>query len=78
VREALRAYPRRVLLGFFLVAAASLTFNAFFVLLPNHLVVELGVPISRGLAGGLLAWWSWRSAPLRWAVSRIGWGASRC
>jgi MHS family proline/betaine transporter-like MFS transporter len=54
VREAFRAYPRRMLVGFFLVAAAALTFNTFFVFLPNHLVAELGVPISRGLAGALL------------------------
>jgi MFS transporter, MHS family, proline/betaine transporter len=54
VSEALRAYPGRMLIGFVLVAAASLTFNTFFIFLPNQLVAELGVPLSRALAGALL------------------------
>jgi MHS family proline/betaine transporter-like MFS transporter len=54
VREALRAYPRRILVGLALVAAASLTFNTFFIYLPNQLMAERGVPLSRALAGALL------------------------
>ena len=54
VREALRAYPRRMLAGLALVAAASLTFNTFFIYLPNQLVAERGIPLSRALAGALL------------------------
>jgi MHS family proline/betaine transporter-like MFS transporter len=53
VREALRAYPRRLLVGLTLVAAASLTFT-FFIYLPNQLVAERGVPLARALAGALL------------------------
>lgn len=60
VSEALRAYPGRMLIGFALVAAASLTFNTFFIFLPNQLVAELGVPRSRALAGRCWAWRSWR------------------
>jgi MHS family proline/betaine transporter-like MFS transporter len=54
LREALRAYPRRMLVGLALVAAASLTFNTFFIYLPNHLVAQRGVPLARALAGALL------------------------
>jgi hypothetical protein len=54
VGEALRAYPGRMLTGFVLVAAASLTFNTLFIFLPNQLVAELGVPLPRALAGALL------------------------
>jgi len=35
VREALRAYPRQMLVGLALVAAASLTFNTSFIYLPT-------------------------------------------
>jgi MFS transporter, MHS family, proline/betaine transporter len=51
--EAVRAYPGRLLVGFGLVAAASLTFNTFFVFLPSHLVAAKGVPLSRALAATL-------------------------
>jgi MHS family proline/betaine transporter-like MFS transporter len=54
LREALRAYPRQMLVGLALVAAASLTFNTSFIYLPNQLVAERGVPLSRALAGALL------------------------
>jgi MFS transporter, MHS family, proline/betaine transporter len=57
VAEAVRAYPGRLLIGFGLVAAASLNFNTFFIFLPSHLVSALGVPLSSALAaalGGLL------------------------
>ena len=54
LREALRAYPRPMLVGLALVAAASLTFNTFFIYLPNHLVAQRGVPLARALAGALL------------------------
>src|SRR5918999_5518029 len=54
VREALLAYPRRILVGLARVAAATLTFNTFFIYLPNQLVAERGVPLSRALAGALL------------------------
>ena len=54
VREALRASPGRVAIGFGLVAAASVTFNTFFVFLPGHLVGTLGVPLERALSGALL------------------------
>jgi MFS transporter, MHS family, proline/betaine transporter len=54
VREALRAYPMRLLVGLALVTAASVTFNTFFIYLPNQLVGERGAPLSRALAGALL------------------------
>jgi MHS family proline/betaine transporter-like MFS transporter len=43
VGEALRADPGRMPTGFVLVAAASLTFNTLFILLPNQLVADLGL-----------------------------------
>lgn len=43
-----------VLVGLALVASASLTFNTFFVYLPNHLAAEYAVPLLRALAGALL------------------------
>jgi MFS transporter, MHS family, proline/betaine transporter len=54
LREAIRAYPGRMLVGFALVAAASLSFNTFFIFLPSHLATELGIPLPRALAGALL------------------------
>jgi MFS transporter, MHS family, proline/betaine transporter len=54
LREALRAYPGQMLAGLALVAAASLSFNTFFIYLPNQLVAQRGVPLSRALAGALL------------------------
>jgi MFS transporter, MHS family, proline/betaine transporter len=51
--KALRAFPGRLLAGFLLVAAVSLTFNTFFIFLPSHLVSALGVPLSSALAGAL-------------------------
>jgi MFS transporter, MHS family, proline/betaine transporter len=53
VAEAVRADPRWTLVGFGLVAAASLTFNTFFVFLPSHLVTTRDVPLSRALAATL-------------------------
>jgi MFS transporter, MHS family, proline/betaine transporter len=50
---ALRAFPGRLLAGFLLVAAVSLTFNTFFIFLPSHLVSALGVPLSSALAAAL-------------------------
>jgi MHS family proline/betaine transporter-like MFS transporter len=49
----LRAFPGRLLAGFLLVAAVSLTFNTFFIFLPSHLVSALGVPLSSALAAAL-------------------------
>jgi MHS family proline/betaine transporter-like MFS transporter len=54
VTDTLRAHPSRVLIGFGLVAAASLTFNTFFIFLPSHLVNSLNVPLSRTLGTALL------------------------
>jgi MFS transporter, MHS family, proline/betaine transporter len=54
VTETLRTYPGRVMIGFGLVAAASLTFNTFFIFLPSHLVSALDVPLSRTLGAALL------------------------
>jgi MFS transporter, MHS family, proline/betaine transporter len=54
VRDVLRAYPRQILVGLALVATASLTFNTSFIYLPNQLVAERGVPLSRSLGGALL------------------------
>jgi MHS family proline/betaine transporter-like MFS transporter len=51
--EALRAGPARALVGFGLVAAASLSFNTFFVFLPNHLATTQRLPLSRALAAAL-------------------------
>jgi MFS family permease len=65
VREALRAYPRQMLVGLALVAAASLTFNTSFIYLPNHLAADRGVPLSRALAGALLG-------PTRVSLQRPG------
>ena len=53
VAEAVRADPGRALVGFGLVAAASLTFNTFFVFLPSHVVTTRNVPLSRALAAAL-------------------------
>jgi MFS transporter, MHS family, proline/betaine transporter len=54
VREAIRAYPGRMLAGAALVAAVSLSFNTFFIFLPSQLSIELGIPLPRALAGALL------------------------
>jgi MFS transporter, MHS family, proline/betaine transporter len=54
VRDVLAAYPGQMLAGLALVAAASLSFNTSFVYLPNQLVTERGLPLSRALAGALL------------------------
>ncbi len=51
--ETIRVGPGRALVGFGLVAAASLSFNTFFVFLPNHLVTSRGVPLPRALAAAL-------------------------
>lgn len=53
VAAALRRYPGRLSAGFCLVAAASLTFNTFFVFLPSHLVRTQGIPLSSALAAAL-------------------------
>jgi len=52
--QVLRAHPRRVLVGFGLVAAAALTFNTFFIFLPNHLATASGVPLAKALRAALL------------------------
>jgi MHS family proline/betaine transporter-like MFS transporter len=54
VTETLRTYPGRVMIGFGLVAATTLTFNTFFIFLPSHLVSALDVPLSRALGAALL------------------------
>jgi MFS transporter, MHS family, proline/betaine transporter len=54
VREVFGAYPRQMLVGLAVVAAASLSFNTSFIYLPNQLVAERGVPLSHALAGALL------------------------
>jgi MHS family proline/betaine transporter-like MFS transporter len=54
ITRTLRAYPGRVTIGFGLVAAASLTFNTFFIFLPSHLVSALHVPQSRIFGAALL------------------------
>jgi MHS family proline/betaine transporter-like MFS transporter len=54
VTRTLRAYPGRVMIGFGLVAAASLTFNTFFIFLPSQLVSALHVPQSRTFGAALL------------------------
>jgi MFS transporter, MHS family, proline/betaine transporter len=54
VTRTLRTYSSRVMIGFGLVAAASLTFNTFFIFLPSHLVNALNVPLSRALGAALL------------------------
>jgi MFS family permease len=78
VGEALRAYPGRMLTGFVLVAAASLAFNTFFIFLPNQLAAELGVPLSRALAGALLGLAVMAAVSPPWDASPIGWAESRC
>lgn len=78
VSEALRAYPGRMLIGFALVAAASLTFNTFFIFLPNQLVAELGAPRSRALAGALLGLAVMAAVSPALGRSPIGWAESRC
>ena len=54
VTRTLRTYSSRVMIGFGLVAAASLTFNTFFIFLPSHLMSALNVPLSRALGAALL------------------------
>ena len=52
--ETLRTSRRRVLIGFGVVATVSLTFNVFFVFLPNFVATTGRVPLPRALAGALL------------------------
>jgi MHS family proline/betaine transporter-like MFS transporter len=54
VREVIWTYPGRVLVGFGLIVAASLSFNTFFIYLPSQLATELEIPLPRALAGALL------------------------
>ena len=53
VAETVHHGSARALIGFGLVAAASLSFNTFFVFLPNHLVATQRLPLSRALAAAL-------------------------
>jgi MHS family proline/betaine transporter-like MFS transporter len=78
VREALRAYPRQMLVGLALVAAASLTFNTSFIYLPNHLAADRGVPLSRALAGALLGLVVMGPPLPPSDGSRIRWAEGRC
>jgi MFS transporter, MHS family, proline/betaine transporter len=54
VAETLRTAKGRVAIGFGVVATVSLTFNIFFVFLPNFLATTGRVPLSRALVGALL------------------------
>ena len=51
--ETLRSARRHVIIGFGVVAAVSLTFNVFFVFLPNFIATTERVPLSQALAGAL-------------------------
>jgi MFS transporter, MHS family, proline/betaine transporter len=51
--ETLRSARGHVIIGFGVVAAVSLTFNVFFVFLPNFVAATGQVPLSRSLAGAL-------------------------
>src|SRR5919197_646127 len=53
VAETIRVGRGRALVGFGLVADASLSFNTFFVFLPNHLATTQRLPLSRALAAAL-------------------------
>ena len=78
VREVLRAYPRQILVGLALVATASLTFNTSFIYLPNQLVAEGGIPLSRSLAGRCSVLWLWGPPLPLWDGSPIRWADGRC
>ena len=52
--ETLRTSTRQVIIGFGVVATVSLTFNVFFVFLPNFVATTGRVPLPRALAGALL------------------------
>jgi MFS transporter, MHS family, proline/betaine transporter len=54
VSETLRTSTRQVIVGFGVVATVSLTFNLFFVFLPNFVASTGRVPLSRALAGALI------------------------
>jgi MHS family proline/betaine transporter-like MFS transporter len=54
VSETLRTSARQVIIGFGVVATVSLTFNLFFVFLPNFVASTGRVPLSRALFGALL------------------------
>ena len=51
--ETLRTSTRQVIIGFGVVATVSLTFNVFFVFLPNFVATTGRVPLPRALAGAL-------------------------
>jgi MHS family proline/betaine transporter-like MFS transporter len=53
VRETLRRFPGEVAIGAGLVAAASVTFNTFFVFLPNDLAGAGVLPLPRALSASL-------------------------
>lgn len=74
VGEAVRAFPGRMLAGLTLAAAASLTFNTFFIHLPSHLVAEVGIPLSQALAGALLGLVVMAAAApaMGWLSDRVG------
>ena len=78
LREAIRAYPGRMLVGFGLVAAVSLSFNTFFIFLPSHLSTELGIPLPRALAGALLGLAVMAALSPALDASPTGWAGSRC
>jgi MFS transporter, MHS family, proline/betaine transporter len=52
--ETLRTSTRQVIIGFGVVATVSLTFNIFFVFLPNFVATTGRVALPRALAGALL------------------------
>jgi MFS transporter, MHS family, proline/betaine transporter len=78
VRDVLAAYPGQMLAGLALVAAASLSFNTSFVYLPNQLVTERGLPLSRALAGALLGLVVMGRPLPPSGASPIGWAADHC
>ena len=78
VREVIWTYPGRVLVGFGLIAAASLSFNTFFIYLPSQLATELEIPLPRALAGALLGLTVMATLSPASGASPTGWGESRC
>jgi MFS transporter, MHS family, proline/betaine transporter len=54
IGETLRSCARQVIIGFGVVATVSLTFNLFFVFLPNYVATTGRAPLQRALLGALL------------------------
>jgi MFS transporter, MHS family, proline/betaine transporter len=52
--DTLRTARRQLVVGFALVAAATATFNIFYVFLPSHLATTGRAPLSRALAGAVV------------------------